>query len=266
MKTLIYQVNIPFEGHSKLYELCIDSAKRYAERIGADHRVLTEQVFKIPVDMTRTNRNKHGLISLAGNTLPIMEKSVALTHFDEYDKILILDADIYVRDTSPNIFEEINDHHFGGVLERDLPLTMSHRNKIIGYSRDMFKKSPCDTVDWRWNADGAEFMNMGMMLFDKSFMDLLEGDSPREFLMRDEFADFRDGVGLFRYSTDQVLYNYFMKKSKAKVKQMSWKWNTLYRGAEDRYISQAHFVHFFLKSQIRNNGEDLGMVKGILGI
>jgi len=265
MKTLIFQVNIPLQGKSKLYEFCMASVKSYAERIGADYKVITEQVFKIPVDMKRTNRNKEGLIKLANNTLPIMEKSVGLTYFPEYDKICIVDSDIYIRDTAPNIFDELGKgQHFGCVLERDLPLTPGHRAKIKGYSNDMFKKAPCNKVEWNWNESGADFANMGLMLIDKSFMDMLDGDTPREFLMRDEFADFRDGVGLLRYSTDQVLYNYFLKKSGANVNYLSWKWNALYRGAMDSKIPEAHFVHFFLRNQLPNNGNNIDMLKKVL--
>lgn len=265
MKTLIFQVCIKLEGEHKLYDFCMASVEAYAKRIGADYEVLREQVFKIPVDMSRTNRNKNGLIAKCGNTLPIFEKSVALTRFPEYDKICIIDADIYIRETAPNIFDELEDYDFGGVLERDLPLTPSHRSKIQGYSRDMFKKAPCNTVEWDWNENGAAFANMGMMLVNKSFMKYI-GDDVRSFILQEEFANFRDGIGLFKYSTDQVLYNYFLKKSDAKVKHLDWKWNALYRGVVDNRLPEAHFVHFFLKNQIPNNGENIDMVKRILKV
>jgi len=266
MKRLIFQVYIPIEGKNPLYDFCMPSVKVYADRVGADYKVLREMKMKIPVNMNRTGRNKKGLISKAGNCLPIMEKSVALEYFPEYDQILIVDADIAIKDTAPDIFEELTpEYHFGGVLERDAPLTPGHKNKIKGYSNDMFKRAPCNSVQWDWNDCGADFMNMGLMLFNKSFMELLEGDSPREFLMRDEFADFRDGIGLFKYSTDQVMYNYFLKKSKANVKHLDWKWNALHRGARPERMNEAYFVHFFLQKQMGSNAHNMNHLKGIVG-
>ena len=42
-----------------------------------------------------------------------------------------------------------------------------------------------------------------------------------------------------------------------KVKDMNWKWNALYKGVKDEYIPEAHFVHFFLKDKLPNQGENV---------
>lgn len=264
MKRLIFQVYIPIEGKSTLYDFCIKSVEEYCAKHNIDHIVLKEPILKICPDMKRTDRNKNGLIKLSGGYLPIMEKSNALTYLKQYDQVAVIDADIYIRSDSPNIFDELGDNHFAGVLERDLPLTSSHKRKIVGYSNDMFKK--LTDVDWNWNDKGAEFMNMGVMVFNKSFLDLLNGDDARTFLTRKEFKNFVDGVGLFKYSTDQVLYNYFLKKSNARVKFLEWKWNALYRGVEDSKIKEAYFVHFFLKKQMGKKADDINHIRKSLGI
>lgn len=262
MKRLIFQIYLPIRGESKLYNFCTDSVAKYCDKHGIDHIIMREPKLRINPDMDRTERNKIGLMKEAGY-LPIFEKEWAFTYMDKYDQICVIDADIYVRESAPNIFDELpSEYDFGGVNERDLPLTSGHRNKIRGYSRDMFSKLP--DVDWNWNDDGAEFMNMGMMLFNSSLNKYLEGQTPEQFIHRPEFKDLVDGIGLFRYSTDQVLLNYWLRRCKAKVKSLDWKWNALYKGAEDSRINEAYFIHFFLKDHLPNKGEDLNMIKKIL--
>ena len=266
MKRLIYQVYVPIRGESKLYNLCVDSVAKYCEWHGIDHIVAREPTLKILPDMARTGRNKNGLMKEAGY-LPIYEKEQAFTYLDRYDQIAVIDADIYIRNTAPNIFNELGDHDWGGVLERDLPLAPKHAAKIKAYSNVSFKAAPCNTVEWDWNANGADFMNMGMMMFNKSIIKHIpEWQNPREFLHRPDFKDLVDGVGPLWHSTDQILLNYWLKKSGANVKHLDWKWNTLYRGATDESIPAAYFVHFFMKEGIKGKGEDIDSIRKILNI
>ena len=41
--------------------------------------------------------------------LPIYEKENAFDYIDDYDQIAIIDADIYIRPDSPNIFDEVSE-------------------------------------------------------------------------------------------------------------------------------------------------------------
>lgn len=256
-KRLIYQVNISIRGTSKLYDHCIESVRKYCEKYGIDHIVQTEPILNISPDMKRTNRNKNGLLKESNNILVIFEKENAFNYFQEYDQIAIIDADILIKETAPNIFEELTEEYdFGGVLERDLPLARPHRNKIRSYSREMFRplNGKCD---WDWNEDGAAFMNMGMMVMNKSIAKYFNDQTPEEFIRREEFRDFVDGVGLYKWSTDQVLLNYWIKKEKIRTKYMNWKWNALYTAVTDNKIKEAFFVHFFLKDKLPGKGENV---------
>jgi hypothetical protein len=264
MRRLIYQVDIQIRGADPLYEFCKASVKRYAEKIGADYYVLSEPKIKIGPDWSRSNRNKNGLIKEAGGYMVILEKENAFDRLDEYDQICVIDADIYIKEHAPNIFEQLTDEYdWGGVLERSMPLTGSHRAKIQGYSKDMFTN--LKDVDWNWNKDGAEFMNMGVMLFDKSIKNYLKGQTAKQFLLRPEFKDMIDGVNYLRFSTDQVLLNYWLKRDKVRVNHMNWKWNGMYRGVVDEKIKDAYFIHFFLKNQIPQGGKNIDMLKKIVG-
>ena len=94
-----------------------------------------------------------------------------------------------------------------------------------------------------------------MLLNSKQFKPYLKGQNPHDFLMRMEFKDFVDGVGAYKWSTDQTLLNYFLKKYKIPTKHMDCKWNGLYSAVNN--IKDCHFVHFFLKDKLPNGGENV---------
>ena len=65
-------------------------------------------------------------------------------------------------------------------------------------------------LDFKPNQRGFEYFNMGLMVINSEiFKPYLKGQSPREFLNRTEFQRFVDGVGAWKWSTDQTLLNYF---------------------------------------------------------
>ena len=261
MRKLIYQVNIPIRGKSVLYDFCNESVQNYCKKHDIDYYMQTEPILKIGPDTSRTNRNMNGLIKEAGGYMVIFEKENALDYLQFYDQVAVIDSDIYIKQDAPDIFEELPaEFDFGGVYERDLPLTDGHRRKIQGYSRDMF--DPLDDVDWDWQDGIAGFMNMGLMVMNKSLKEYMHGQTPEELIRRPEFKDLVDGINYWRYSTDQVLLNYWLRKEKAKVKALDWKWNAMYRGTDD--MSNANFIHFFLKDHLPNKGEDLSMLKEIV--
>jgi len=104
---------------------------------------------------------------------------------------------------------------------------------------------------------------MGMMLMNRSFAKYLKGQTPKEFLMRSEFKPFIDGMGPWKWSTDQTLLNYWIKKEKMKVKKLDWKWNGLYTA--NTKIDECYFVHFFLKDKLPQNGENVQeLMNGII--
>ena len=168
----------------------------------------------------------------------------------------IVDSDIYIKSNAPDIFIDLPaEYDFGGVVERDLPLNIKYRNKITKYSTSAFTN--LKDVDWKWNHLGAEFYNMGLMVMNKSFAKYLKGQTPKEFISRPEFKDFVDGVGFFKWSTDQMLLNWFVKKEKMKCKNMDWRWNSLYTAVEKHKQKESYFVHFFLRDKLPQRGENI---------
>jgi hypothetical protein len=76
-----------------------------------------------------------------------------------------------------------------------------------------------------------------------------------EMCIRDSFKPFIDGVGNWKWSTDQTLLNTWIREEKMKIKNMDWKWNGLFTA--NTKIEQCHFVHFFLKDKLPEQGENV---------
>jgi hypothetical protein len=111
-------------------------------------------------------------------------------------------------------------------------------------------------VDWKWNErTGGEFFNMGVMVLNKKIEKYLNGETPLQFLNRPRFKPFVDGVGAWKWSTDQTLLNTWVKEEKMKVKHLDHRWNGLY--SANTKIKECYFVHFFLKDKLPNGGENV---------
>ena len=257
MNRLIYQVCLGQAKYSKLYSHCIQSARDYCEKYGIDHHVQTEPILKIKPDIFVSNRSPESY-EKHGGFLPIYEKENAFDWFTRgYDQIAIIDSDIYIRPDAPNIFDDLdNDYDFGAVVERDMPISGQYAMKIRNYSHMQYNS--LTDVSWDWRDWGAKFYNMGLIVMNKSITDFLHGDDARQFINRSEFKRFVDGLGPWKWSTDQTLLNWWVKKeTDMRVKDMSWKWNALYKGVKDEYIPDANFVHFFLKDKLPSAGENV---------
>jgi hypothetical protein len=253
MRRLIYQVYVGRK--SKLYDLCTKSVEEYCFTHDIDHFVQRDPILRIKPDVFATNRSKESY-EKHGGYLPIFEKENAFTYWPKYDQIAIVDADIWIRPDSPNIFDELTpEYDFGGVVEREMPITEQYRQKIHNYSRMQYGAI---NLDWKWDKQsGGEFFNMGMMLMNKSMSKYLKGQTPHQFINRAEFKPFVDGMGPWKWSTDQTLLNTWIKQEKMNVKHLDWKWNGLFKGIEDDKVKEAYFVHFFLKDKLPNQGENI---------
>lgn len=255
MKRLIYQVRVGESKNSKLYDTCITSVKAYCERHSIDHYVLKTPKLRIVPDPFATNRTRESY-QKHGSFLPIYEKENAFDQLDAYDQICILDADIFIRENTPNIFEDFGtDQAWGSVCEREMPITQEYQRKIINYS-EMQYKTLHPKPNFLPNKLGFEFFNMGMILINsKQFKPYLKGNTAKQFIERYEFKKFVDGEAAWKWSTDQTLLNFFLKKYKVPVKHMDWKWNGLFTA--NTKISECYFVHFFLKDKLPANGENV---------
>jgi len=256
---LIYQVYVGKK--SALYDHCTASVRAYAEAMGVDYVCQTVPKLFIKPDPFTTGRSWQAVERLG--YLPIFEKENAFDYFEKgYDQIAIIDSDVYVRPDSPNIFDDLPpEYDFGAVVERDMPITDVYKKKIINYSYMQYKS--ITNVDFKPNDLGYEFMNMGIMVMNKSITKYLNGQTAKQFIQRPEFKNFVDGVGPWKWSTDQTLLNTWIRHSGMKYKGLHWKWNGLY--SVNKKIHVCHFIHFFLKDKLPNRGENVTqLMKDIL--
>lgn len=266
MKRLIYQVYVGNRTH--LYDHCTKSVKEYAEDINrkenarnkVDYIVQTQPIMRIKPDVFATNRHPRAW-EQHGGFLPIFEKENAFNYWDKYDQIVIIDADIYVRPNTPNIFNEMsNETEFAGVVERTCPVEDWYKQKLSEYSKSQYDR--LKDVDWKWNQFGAHFFNMGLMLLNRQMVQYFprkhgKYETGKEFIERAEFKRFVDGEGAWKWSTDQTLLNYWVKKENMKIQELDWKWNALYTAIHEDKIKDAYFIHFFKKQSLPHNGENI---------
>lgn len=252
MKRLIYQVSIG--KPSKLYEKCIQSVREYCEYHKIDHFVQRSPKLWIKPDPFTSNRSEG---ATKFGCLPIFEKENAFEYLHEYDQVAIIDADIYIRPNSPNIFDDLEEEYsFGAVPEMDMPINAPYIQKIKNYSHMQYQSIA--KKDWRYETStGFEFMNMGVMVMNKSFLEYLDGMTPKQFIEQSKFKDFVDGKGNWKWSTDQTLLNTWIRKRGVPFKRMDWKWNGLYSALQEGKVQDSYFVHFFLKDKLPNNGENV---------
>jgi hypothetical protein len=98
---------------------------------------------------------------------------------------------------------------------------------------------------------------MGLMLFTNKISKYLNGESPEQFIKRKEFERFVNGEGQWKWSTDQTLLNYWLRNYNIPRQTISWKWNALYKGIEDRFLKEAYFIHFFLSANLPKKGDEI---------
>jgi hypothetical protein len=245
MRRLIYQVAVgEVPG---FYETCMASVAAYAERLGIDHRIQREPILRIaPLKSARSEN------ALRLGYLPIYEKENAFRYLQHYDQIAIIDADIYIRPGAPNLFDELKST-FAAVVERDLPATPVYADKVRKHSEGQFR--PLTDVEWDWNERGAHYFNMGMMLFDRSLLPFLRDQTPTEFLRRPEFERFVNGESHWRWSTDQSLLNYWLKRDQVPTQNLDWRWNAMYRAVQS--VKGAYFIHFYLAGNMAQRGAEI---------
>jgi len=251
MKNLIYQVKVG-PTPPAFYDVCIKSVEEYCKKYNIKHIVETEAKLKIrPLNSHRSEQAVERL-----GYLPIFEKQVAFDYLDDYDNICVIDADIFIRENAPNIFEELDDDTvFAGVYEKDMPLTTEYQKKITAYSNGQY--GTLRDTNMITGQFGIAFYNMGLMLFSNKLKKYLNGDTPEQFIRRKEFEEMVNGKGNWRWSTDQTIMNVWVHQSGMRRKELNWRWNTLFKGVEDTALTESYFLHFFLSNNLPKGGEEI---------
>lgn len=135
MKTLVLTIAIG-EYYQKMGEITHPLMRRYAERIGADFSVITEQ------EISQTTAH--------------WEKFQIAEFLDRYDRILFLDTDIIVRGDCPNLFEFVPEHALGA-FDETAYYTDAHERM-----EKMASAYGIDIAEWN-----GQYVNTGVMVISK---------------------------------------------------------------------------------------------------
>src|SRR6185503_17630890 len=98
-----------------------ESVRSYCKKHGISHYLQTEPKLRIAPKKSARSEN-----ALRLGYLPIFEKEAAFEYLGQYERVAILDADVFVRDSAPDIFRDVQSD-FAGVVERDMPLLPDYR-------------------------------------------------------------------------------------------------------------------------------------------
>lgn len=223
------------------------SMETYCRRHGIEHYVQRQPILRI-----RPAQSHRSEAALKLGYLPIAEKFAALDWLDRYDMVAVMDADFWAAPHAPDLFDFANANaHLGAVVERELPLSDRYAAKLDRYERQMF--GPLHGV-------GLPFFNGGLLVFNRSIRRFIP-EPPMEFVRRPELARFIDGVGAWRYSTDQVLWNWFARSTSGLVLQhldprLNWLYGMIQPGRE-----RDGWLHHFLLSEHIKGDDPILLIK-----
>jgi hypothetical protein len=239
MRRLIFQVAV---GEvPEFYTPCMDSVRAYADRIGAHYFRLVEPILRIVPK--KSNRSEN---ALRLGYLPIFEKEHGFSYLGEYDQVAIIDADVYVRDSAPSIFNVAEGFDFAGVREDDLPLLPQFEKKIRSYAMDQY------------HSRMFPYFNMGVTVWSANVLTYLNGETPKQFIERPEFEKFVNGEGKYRWSTDQTLLNTWVKDTGMSKRNLDWRWNCMYDYVVPTALrANPYFVHFALAANMPRKGAEI---------
>lgn len=192
-----------------IYDICLDSIRKYAEKIGADFIVrykCQEHYFNLETDYKNVIMEKFFL----GDLLTI------------YDRVLYVDGDILIKDDAPDIFGSCyngnclylyNEVAFNGVqYDKQIEVIAKEKN-----------------VEWTKHENGHyNFYNAGVMLMTPRHKNLFEYN-------KDEYFVFPD----LPMIVDEPYLHYNIFKHGIPVWEMPKEFNTMVYFEDDGY-----FLHF----------------------
>jgi hypothetical protein len=140
-------------------DLCIDSIRLYANRVGSDFIHKTDECTEDP---TGSNKPWYWTKMFYVNTL-----------LEKYDEVMFIDRDVLVHNDAPDLFEIFNDENkFYATRVRNEP-TDDWINKILDISK--YEGS------WKEDDNKREYYSSGMFIVRKKlkwFFDKMEEDNP----------------------------------------------------------------------------------------
>lgn len=223
MKTAIYQY---YDGPlTESIQASVKNIKAYAERTGADHTFEHNPNWV----MSELKMNLGSYTKHYGAFKPVYD-----SRWDEYDKILFLDADIFtIKDLKENIFDDF--HADFGIC--DEPFQPKQRTittgRITSQQDEKFSKFMKETygVDIPRNEENlVKEYNSGVVLYSKKGRQVAQ----TQFEKFNDYVDKVKNYGLIDfYGSDQGFIRAMISAKKVNVQEMDNNWNSYVHGTRD---------------------------------
>jgi lipopolysaccharide biosynthesis glycosyltransferase len=201
MRKIIYTVAV---GESECFKHCVESQKRYAKKVGAEFYCCIEWT-----DLYNENLKTDS------------EKRFVVELLKTYDKVLYLDADVFIRDNAEDIFYIYQD-----------------TNKLVIYNEVMFNNVQMDVhiepivkqydIKWSKTKGHYDWLNAGVMLCSKG------NEKVFEYNERD-FFKFPAMPSIY----DMPYMHYNIYKYNIPIMYMDERFNTMVY-----FHDQGDFLHF----------------------
>jgi len=178
--------------------------RKYAQRIGADFFVLRESTRKPP------HLAKYDLLTMANTA--------------GYQKILYVDADVYIRRGVPNIFDHYENALFNELPQKDEWFEPWQTKTVTTYK---------EQIDPEFEI-GNPYYNTGVMVFNK--------DGLRRLCQELEKVQEHKTVPIYY---EQHELNLLLKKAGLPESNLHERWNTYasMRDLNDRKLIDSYFIH-----------------------
>ena len=200
MRKIIYTVSV---NPGNCFNKCVESQKRYADKIGAFFYPCTE--WENCNEDLQTECEKRHIVEL----------------LKDYDKVLYLDADVFVKPDAPDIFKEYENNNnlilYNEVMHNDVEMD-SHIQKVINKY----------DIKWKKTNGHYDWLNSGVMLCSKGCEKAFEYNSNEFFKL--------EGLDLLY---DMAYRQYKIYKYNIPVTFLDEKFNTMVY-----FHSNGCFLHF----------------------
>ena len=209
---LIFTIIYP--GYTDLYAKTVPSLRRYAERIKADFQIVRAlQIFP------RTENRRF---------LGCWEKFQAYSFLERYERIIFMDADVFVSRDCENLFDVVPVEKVGAMNE-----CLFHP-----WDQNGRVEACCGYYDEPLQNWDAEYYNTGVIVASRCHREVFKHPG-REFPT---------------HSPDQDYFNMVVHRDKTPMFDLTWNYNAIpFNGLGDRGvippvcgvdINQAEIIHF----------------------
>ncbi len=156
------------------------------------------------------------------------EKNQVYNYFDQYNRILRLDADLLISPQCPNVFDIVPQDEIGGVFEDVGSRLKNRRNKQIRAIKKVFG----DLENWE-----SGYVNAGVLVVSSQHRELFQIDSyVREVLRKNRLGAFQE----------QNILNWKIRKTGFRIRDLGYKFNHMSMFSEPWHGNKSKYDSFIL--------------------